>query len=85
MQQCIAAPNDCDCQIDDILFAETINRFLGSLSREKRNIFLRRYWFTDSISDISKRFGYSESKVKTTLFRIRAQLREYLEKEGITL
>ncbi len=85
MEQCIPAPDDCECRIDDMVFADIINKFLASLPLEKRNIFLRRYWYLDSIADISMRFGCSESKIKTTLFRSRNQLREYLEKEGYTL
>lgn len=56
--------------------------FIKNLPREKRLIFLRRYWFFDSISEIASAFGISESKVKTLLFRIRKELKEYLEKEG---
>lgn len=85
MEQCIPAPDDMDCRIDDMLLREAINTFLGSLSLEKRNIFIRRYWYLDSISDISKRFSISESKVKSILFRCRNGLRESLEKEGYTL
>ena len=82
MEQCIPAPDDCECRIDDMALSDAINGFLASLSTEKRNIFLRRYWYLESIADISRRFGLSESKVKTTLFRSRIQLREHLEKEG---
>ncbi len=85
MEQCIPAPNNCECRMDDIAFAEMLNGFLASLSTERRNIFLRRYWYLDSIADISERFGLSESKVKSVLFRIRKKLREYLEKEGYVL
>lgn len=85
MEQCIPSPNDEECGIDDVLFGEAINSFLGALDEQKRNIFIRRYWYMDSITDISKRFALSESKVKTTLFRCRAKLREYLEKEGYKL
>ncbi len=85
MEQCIPAPDDVECRIDDIALSETLNKFLGTLDEEKRNIFVRRYWYLDSIADISKRFALSESKVKTTLFRCRNQLREHLEKEGYTL
>lgn len=85
MEQCIPAPDDCECQIADVELKDTINGFLASLDAEKRNIFLRRYWYLDSISDISKRFALSESKVKTTLFRTRNKLREYLESEGYSL
>jgi RNA polymerase sigma-70 factor (ECF subfamily) len=85
MEECIPSPDDNECRIDDMALSEAINGFLGTLSDEKRNIFLRRYWYLDSIADISKRFNLSESKVKTTLFRCRNQLREYLIKEGYTL
>ena len=85
MEQCIPAPDDVECRIDDLAFGEAINGFLGMLDEEKRNIFIRRYWYLDSIAAISAYFACSESKVKTTLFRCRSQLREYLEKEGYTI
>lgn len=85
MEQCIPAPDDTECRIDEIVLNEAINDFLGNLSEEKRNVFLRRYWYLDSIADISKRFALSESKVTSMLFRCRKQLREHLIKEGYTL
>ncbi len=85
MEQCIPAPDDVECRMGDMELAEVINEFLRSLSNEKRNIFVRRYWYLDSVSDISRRYGVSESKVKTTLFRCRGELREHLEKEGYTI
>ncbi len=85
LEQCIPAPDDVECRIDDLAFGEAINGFLRTLSVEKRTLFLRRYWYLDSIADISKRYRLSESKIKTTLFRCRSQLREYLEKEGYTI
>lgn len=85
MEQCIPAPDDAACRVDDLVLRDAINGFLGSLNAEKRNIFVRRYWYLDSVAAISRRFSISESKVKTTLFRCRAGLREYLEKEGYTL
>lgn len=85
LEQCIPAPDDVECRINDLAFGEAINGFLHTLSAEKRKLFLRRYWYLDSIADISKHFALSESKVKTTLFRCRGQLREYLEKEGYTI
>ena len=85
MEQCIPAPDDALCRIDEMALSEAINGFLGTLEEEKRNIFIRRYWYLDSIADISKRFAFSESKVKTVLHRCRNQLREQLEKEGYVL
>ncbi len=85
MEQCIPSPDDTLCCFDDMALSKIINSFLGGLDAEKRNIFVRRYWFLDSVSAISVRYGLSESKVKTTLYRCRNRLREYLQKEGYTL
>lgn len=62
---------------------ELLNSFLATLSRDNRVIFLRRYWYADSVAQIASRYGMSESKVKTQLHRTRCRLREYLQKEGI--
>lgn len=82
LEQCIPAPDDLTCRIDAMVLGEAINGFLSTLSEEKRNVFLRRYWYMDSIADISERFSISQNKVKTMLYRCRNKLRSYLEKEG---
>lgn len=61
-----------------------LNDFLGTLSEENRKLFMRRYWYADSVAEIAQRFRMGESKVKTRLFRTRNQLRVFLEKEGYT-
>ena len=85
MEECIPAPDDLESRMDGLALEEALNGFLGTLGEEKRNVFLRRYWYLDSVEEIAKRFGISQSKVKTTLFRVRKRLREYLEKEGYTI
>lgn len=85
IEQCIPAPDDVECRIDNLLLQQAINGFLGTLSEEKRNVFLRRYWYLDSIDAISNRYSLSQSKVKTMLFRMRNQLRKYFEQEGYDL
>lgn len=62
-----------------------INSFLRSLPLETRRVFIRRYWHMASVSDISKDFSISESKVKSMLFRTREKLRKYLIKEGVNI
>jgi len=62
-----------------------LTAFLQGVPEDQRLIFLRRYWYGDSIRDIAGRYGFTESKVKTTLLRTRSRLRDYLEKEGITV
>ena len=85
LEQCIPAPDDTACRLDDLALANAVNGFLSQLDAEKRNIFIRRYWYLDSVAAIAGRLALSESKVKTTLFRCRRRLREYLEKEGYRL
>lgn len=63
--------------------SRVINLFLDTLSKENRLIFLRRYWYCDSIAEISARYGMHQSKVKTRLYRLRQQLKVYLESEDV--
>ena len=63
--------------------ADAINHFLGTLSKENRMMFVRRYWFADSIADIAVMFGTSSKIVSLHLLRVRKGLKKYLEKEGI--
>lgn len=79
---CVPAADSAESSFDAKELGETVDAFLLTLPREKRVIFTRRYFYMDSISEISRRCSVSESKVKTTLFRIRNGLREYLAKRG---
>ena len=78
LEQCIPGPNDLECQLDDLALGEAINAFLGMLNAQKRLIFIRRYWYLDSIAEIAKRFEISENRVKSMLFRCRNQLSSYM-------
>lgn len=62
--------------------SEIINKFLESISETERNIFVRRYWYMKSISEIAKYHQFSESKVKSLLYRIRKKLYKELKKEN---
>ena len=64
---------------------QILNEFLRKLPKEERQVFVCRYWYLDPIADIAKRFGYTQSKVKSMLARTRMKLRATLTKEGITL
>lgn len=59
-----------------------IEKFLKTQSADARCVFVRRYWFFDSIAEIAKKYYFSESKVKTLLSRTRKKLKTYLNKEG---
>lgn len=85
MEECIPSPDDTACRLDVRELADVLNAFLATLAEEKRDLFVRRYWYLDSVAQIAVRYGISESKVKTTLHRTRNALRMYLEKEGYML
>jgi len=60
-----------------------IDRYLDTLSKENRILFLRRYWFGDSVKHLAKATGMSENTVSVRLSRLRGQLKVYLtDKEG---
>ena len=85
LEQCIPAPDDTPARVEAKLLGEAISRFLHTLPQEKREIFVRRYWYLDEITAIARRFDRTEGNVKTTLFRTRKALRLFLEQEGYTL
>lgn len=74
--------NSFDEQIDERELTAEISRYLKSLDEVKRNVFIRRYWYYDSIDDICKRYGFGKSKVLVMLKRTRDGLYLYLKKEG---
>lgn len=64
---------------------ELINSFLENLPSTERKVFVCRYWYGDSIKSISRQFGFSESKIKSMLFRLRNKLKDVLIKEGFSV
>ena len=82
LQQCIPSETDVEQEFEKQYLSQIINEFVKTLPGKERKVFLCRYWYMDSIRTISRRFGYSESKVKSMLFRIREKLRDALRKEG---
>ncbi len=81
MELCIPNPKD-DESLDNEELRILFNKFLDGLKKESRLVFIRRYWFADSVREISQIYKISESKVKTSLHRTRNKLRAYLENEG---
>lgn len=71
--------------LQDKEIAKAVDVFLDTLPKESRVIFLRRYWYADPVAEIAKRYGMTESKVKMQLLRTRNKLKDYLEKEGISI
>ena len=68
---------------DRLCLKDLINRFLAGLPREKRVMFVRRYWYMSDVREIARDLGRSEASVKTALARMRGELKTMLEKEGL--
>lgn len=81
----VLADSSIAANISNADIGQLISTFLRGEKPEIRNIFIRKYWFMESISDIATRYSYSESKVKNLLFHTRNKLRKYLRKEGIAI
>lgn len=85
LEDCIPSAQTVEKELEDAELAGLISSFLKKQKKESRIIFVRRYYYSDSIKQIAERFGISESKVKSSLFRIRNGLKVYLEREGIVI
>ena len=72
-------------ELDSVDFKLLIDGFLRGLKTEQRVIFTRRYFFFDSVGDIAQDLGISESKVKSSLMRLRKRLKGYLSGKGSAL
>lgn len=83
LDDCVSGKEYIENAVENRLIEQTVNTFLWRQEQEKRNIFIRRYWYFESIESICKRTGYSQSKIKSLLFNMRKKLRDYLESEGI--
>lgn len=85
LAECVSGGETPAEQAEAGLLGKCINAYLRTLSVQARDIFVCRYWFCDSVSDIAGYFGASESKIKSSLFRTRNGLKEYLKKEGFDI
>ena len=82
LSRCIPAPGGTEEAVEGRLLAAAIDEFLGGLPPEKQALFLRRYFFTEPVSAIARRYGMREGAVSMALHRLREALRRYLEERG---
>lgn len=85
LEECIPWPSNQGCQLSDAALGQLLNDFLEQLSAEKRRMFVRRYWYMDSLAELAQGFDMSEARVEAMLARCRRQLRLYVERKGIAL
>lgn len=82
LQDCVADEKSVETEYEKQQLSVIINRFVTALPETEQQVFLCRYWYMDPVNSICRQFGFSESKVKSMLFRTREKLRVVLEKEG---
>lgn len=85
LSECVPSAGSVEQSVEEMILVQSIEQFLYALPRQKRNIFIRRYWYLHPIKDIAAVYDMSESKLTSLLFRMRKELQTHLEKEGITL
>lgn len=81
----VSGNDDVEQEFNTKELVKAIDTFLDTLSPEKRSIFVCRYWYTDSISEIAVRYGMKEGAVSMTLNRLRQKLHNYLLERGFEL
>ncbi len=85
LDDCVSGTDSVESESESRRIESLIDNFLWQLEKEKRNIFIRRYWYFDSIENICHYTGFTQSKVKSMLYETRQKLRAYLEREGVEI
>lgn len=85
LEECIAGGSEPEKQLEEKELRSVLNAFLGNLPKAKRVLFLRRYWYADSVTNIAKRYSMTPGAVSTSLHRMREDLKKYLTERGVLL
>lgn len=85
LAECVSGRDDVEEELDRRELVRAINDFLETLPPEKRGIFLCRYWHSEPIAAIARRYGMKEGAVSMTLNRLRPKLRDYLTERGFDI
>ena len=82
LAECLASESDVASEFEARELGRCIRSFVRSLPEREGNVFLRRYFFTDSVAQIARKYGLTENNVMVILSRTRTKLKTYLIKEG---
>lgn len=82
LAECIAAEDDVQSAAEHKALEEFISRFVRSLSARDGNLFIRRYFFAESVREIAHRYSLTENNVTVILSRTRKRLKASLQQEG---
>ena len=82
LAECLPGPADPQQELEARDLGRLLNRFVGTLPRTERDVFVVRYYFLTPLETLSRKSGFSESKLKSMLFRTRKKLNRFLQEEG---
>lgn len=82
LSECLTADADTEAQYDAAELNAAVNAFLRTLSKDKRRAFIGRYYYLDPLKTVAAYCRMSEPKLKSLLYRLRCDLKAYLQKEG---
>ena len=85
LENCLPDHRRPDEELEAGETAALISEFLRQQPELDRRLFVRRYFHLEPIADLARRFGLTESQVKSRLHRTRQKLKAALEKEGIAV
>ena len=82
LAECIANESDTENEYMAKELEQCIRLFVRELPEREGNVFVRRYFFTEPVSMIAKRYRITDNNVMVMLSRTRKKLKAHLEKEG---
>lgn len=85
LEQCVPSGQSTEGAVDAILLGDCISNWLESLPADDRALFLRRYWFGESLRELARAVGTGEGHLAQRMYRLRLKLKQTLEKEGVIL
>ena len=85
LESCLPGGPSAEEEVEGLLLKETLERWLDSLPREDRALFLRRYWYGDRVNELAKWRGSTPNQTAQRLLKLRRTLKKKLEQEGVNL
>lgn len=82
LAEVVAGPGNPEDQVITNELGGLINKWLRGLKQREANVFIRRYFYTESIATVAENYGLSQANTRVILTRLRVSLKEYLQEEG---
>jgi len=85
LEEVVSGSDSVEQEINKKELVTAIEGFLDGLTKDKREIFIKRYWYAESVTDIAEHYGMTAGAVSTQLSRMRDRLKDYLVERGFEL